>query len=152
MISVSCPHCLDTPCTCRRGTDAMQSMNSTIREAHTLPPAEGPGRPRDEGLRTRILHATNTLRQEKGYGQMTIEGVAKRAECGKATIYRWWDGKPQLVSEALEWSMTLDEVRTVKVLVAGLLVRGPAVAQAVGLLLTHPELRKGFGRGEGKGC
>jgi AcrR family transcriptional regulator len=36
-----------------------------------------------------------------GYQHMTIEGVAAQAGVGKATVYRWWSSKAQLVVEAL---------------------------------------------------
>lgn len=39
---------------------------------------------------------------EVGYGALTIESVAKRAGVGKATVYRHWPGKLDLVESALE--------------------------------------------------
>ncbi|MEO6651924.1 MAG: TetR/AcrR family transcriptional regulator [Ilumatobacteraceae bacterium] len=38
---------------------------------------------------------------EVGYGAMTIESIAKRAGVSKATVYRHWDGKLDLVASAL---------------------------------------------------
>ncbi|MCY1125741.1 TetR/AcrR family transcriptional regulator [Frigidibacter sp. RF13] len=35
-----------------------------------------------------------------GYASLTFEGVAKRAGVSKATIYRWWRSKGELVLEA----------------------------------------------------
>lgn len=37
---------------------------------------------------------------EVGYAELTIEAVARRAGVGKATIYRWWKTKGELVLEA----------------------------------------------------
>jgi AcrR family transcriptional regulator len=42
-----------------------------------------------------------------GYQHMTIEGIAAAAGVHKATLYRWWPGKPALVAEALCAHMTV---------------------------------------------
>lgn len=57
-------------------------------------------RRRDPQVRARILAATCDLLIEVGYVQLTIEGVARRAGVGKATIYRWWPSKGALLLEA----------------------------------------------------
>src|ERR1700733_14030591 len=43
-----------------------------------------------------ILLATLELLAESGYDQLTIDAVAARARCSKATIYRRWPGKAAL--------------------------------------------------------
>ena len=48
-----------------------------------------------------ILVATLQLLAESGYDQLTIDAVAARARCSKATIYRRWPGKAALVSTAV---------------------------------------------------
>ena len=48
-----------------------------------------------------ILRATLELLAEVGYDQLTIDGVAARAHCSKATIYRRWQGKAELVIAAV---------------------------------------------------
>ena len=48
-----------------------------------------------------ILRATLELLAEVGYDQLTIDGVAARAHCSKATIYRRWQGKAELVITAV---------------------------------------------------
>ena len=50
---------------------------------------------------TAILRATLELLAESGYDQLTIDAVAARARCSKATIYRRWPGKAALVSTAV---------------------------------------------------
>jgi TetR/AcrR family transcriptional regulator, regulator of autoinduction and epiphytic fitness len=57
--------------------------------------------PRVERSRRVILEATLDELGEVGYGAMTIESVARRAGVGKATIYRHWQGKLDLLSDAL---------------------------------------------------
>jgi AcrR family transcriptional regulator len=47
-----------------------------------------------------ILEATLTTLQDSGYPGLTLEQVARRAGVGKATIYRHWDSKLDLVLEA----------------------------------------------------
>jgi len=48
-----------------------------------------------------ILRATLELLAESGYDQLTIDAVAARARCSKATIYRRWPGKAALVMTAV---------------------------------------------------
>jgi AcrR family transcriptional regulator len=65
------------------------------------PLARRPGRQRSEGSRTAILAAAIALVSEAGYAALTIEGMARRAGCGKQTIYRWWPGKADVLLDAL---------------------------------------------------
>ena len=57
--------------------------------------------PRIERTRRVVFEATLDELAELGYGALTIEGVARRAGVGKATIYRHWDGKLDLVADAV---------------------------------------------------
>ncbi|GAA3900711.1 TetR/AcrR family transcriptional regulator [Microbacterium invictum] len=59
------------------------------------------GAPRSEAARQAILAATAQLFAERGYEQLTIEGIAAEAGVGKQTIYRWWPTKSALVAECL---------------------------------------------------
>ncbi|MFE5797197.1 TetR/AcrR family transcriptional regulator [Streptomyces sp. NPDC056503] len=52
-----------------------------------------------------VLAATAALLEEAGYHGVTIEGVAKRAEVAKSTVYRWWKSKPALVMDAYRHSV-----------------------------------------------
>jgi AcrR family transcriptional regulator len=58
------------------------------------------GRPRDEARETAILDATLEVLGEVGYDKLTIDAVAARAKASKATVYRRWPGKAQLVVDA----------------------------------------------------
>ncbi len=66
--------------------------------APTGPP---PGRPRSALARKSILDAALALFGEQGLEAMSVEGVAARAGVGKATIYRRWDSKEELVADAI---------------------------------------------------
>ncbi|MEO1063713.1 MAG: TetR/AcrR family transcriptional regulator [Actinomycetota bacterium] len=57
--------------------------------------------PRVERSRRVIGDATLELLAEVGYGALTVEGVAKRAGVGKSTIYRHWESKLDLVTDAI---------------------------------------------------
>lgn len=59
------------------------------------------GRPRDPELDLRILGATLQLLADEGYDGLTIEAVAARAGVGKASVYRRFSGKEELVIEAV---------------------------------------------------
>lgn len=49
-----------------------------------------------------VLRATLELLAEIGYGSLTMDAVAARAKASKATIYRRWAGKADLVIAAIE--------------------------------------------------
>jgi AcrR family transcriptional regulator len=67
-------------------------------------PAEDPGRQRKRGaeLERAIKDATIAELACGGYGSVTIESVAARAQTGKASIYRRWPTKQDLVMDALD--------------------------------------------------
>ncbi|HEX9066774.1 MAG TPA: TetR/AcrR family transcriptional regulator [Streptosporangiaceae bacterium] len=69
----------------------------------TAPPAEAArrGRPRSEQADRAIIDATLELFAESGADGLCIEKVAARAGVGKATIYRRWPGKEELLLDAL---------------------------------------------------
>jgi len=60
-----------------------------------------PGRKRDHTRDPEILDAALTVLAETGYDGMTIDMVAARAKAGKATIYRRWPSKNELVIDAV---------------------------------------------------
>ena len=57
--------------------------------------------PRVERTRRAILEATLDELAEVGFGALSIESVARRAGASKATIYRHWEGKLDLFSDAV---------------------------------------------------
>ena len=64
-------------------------------------PRRTPGRPRSEASHQSIVRATLDLLIEVGYGALTMEAVRTRAGVGKATIYRRWSSKEELVRDAI---------------------------------------------------
>ena len=63
-------------------------------------PTADRGRRRSERSHQAIITATRELLVERGYPDVTIEGIAARAGVGKQTIYRWWPSRAALVLEA----------------------------------------------------
>ena len=65
---------------------------------------ESDGRPsgaRAAARRQAILDAAIELLGEVGYDRMSMDALADRARAGKATIYRHWAGKAEVVVEAI---------------------------------------------------
>ncbi len=59
------------------------------------------GRKRDHTRDPEILDAAIDVLAETGYEGMTIDMVAARAKAGKATLYRRWPSKAELVIDAI---------------------------------------------------
>jgi AcrR family transcriptional regulator len=61
-----------------------------------------------------LFDAVLELLRESGYEPLTMDAVATRACCSKATLYRRWGGKPRLVAAALRHRkpFSLDELDT----------------------------------------
>ena len=70
-------------------------MTQTTTESPKL------GRKRDHTRDPEILDAAIDVLAETGYDGMTIDMVAARAKAGKATLYRRWPSKAELVIDAV---------------------------------------------------
>ena len=67
-----------------------------------MTPTETGTRPRVAGERElEILDATLEVLADVGYDLLTMDAVAVRAKASKATLYRRWRGKPELVVAAV---------------------------------------------------
>jgi AcrR family transcriptional regulator len=66
------------------------------------------GRPRSQASEDAILEATLELLAQGGYGAVTVDKVAAIANASKATIYRRWRSKENLVIAAFERTPLLD--------------------------------------------
>jgi AcrR family transcriptional regulator len=64
-------------------------------------PANRLGRPLDVTRDADILDAALDVLAEEGFERMTIDMVAARAKAGKATLYRRWPSKTELVIDAV---------------------------------------------------
>src|SRR5260370_1209283 len=73
-------------------------VKSTDTEAG--PVNRRPGRPRSEQAEQAIIEATLDLFAEQGFEGVCVEAVAARAGVGKATIYRRWPNKEELLLAA----------------------------------------------------
>ena len=77
-------------------------MTTTDRHEEST---RGPGRPRCEVVRHRILEAAAQLLEEVGFANATVDAIAERAGASKATVYRWWPHKPAVLIEAFRESV-----------------------------------------------
>jgi AcrR family transcriptional regulator len=64
-------------------------------------PARPPGRPRSAEADEAILRAALDLLARDGYGALTMERVRERSGVGKATLYRRYGSKEELVRAAI---------------------------------------------------
>jgi TetR/AcrR family transcriptional regulator of autoinduction and epiphytic fitness len=78
-----------------RGHPSLATQRDVDAQAPTIDP-------RVERSRRLICEAAIAELGEVGYGAMTIESIARRAGVGKATIYRHWNGKLDLIESALQ--------------------------------------------------
>lgn len=69
---------------------------------------KGPGRPRDEDTRTRILASAERLLQERCFDDITVDAIAEHSGSGKATVYRWWPNKAAVLIEAFRERISRD--------------------------------------------
>jgi AcrR family transcriptional regulator len=77
-----------------------QRMTQNDDDFVEVEPAQ-PGRKRDHSRDAEILDATLEVLAEVGAARLTMDMVAARAGAGKATIYRRWTSKAELVIDAV---------------------------------------------------
>ncbi len=79
---------------------------SAVRRATMAPVyqprfAGGGGSNRDPRAHQAILDAAADLLEEVGYERLTMDAIARRADVGKPTLYRWWKNKAALSHEVM---------------------------------------------------
>jgi AcrR family transcriptional regulator len=79
-----------------------------------VPAASATGRPIDTSRDSDLRRAALELISEIGYDRLTIDAVAARVRAGKATVYRRWASKAELVVDAVAEELfgTLDRPDT----------------------------------------
>jgi AcrR family transcriptional regulator len=73
------------------------STSSAPKDPLADPAVPPRGRPRDISRDAALRDAALEVMAEVGYRSLTMDAVAARAKAGKATIYRRWDSKIDLV-------------------------------------------------------
>src|ERR1700693_6283188 len=76
-------------------------VESTDTEAGPAVETRPPRPPRSQQTEQAIIEATLDLFAEQGFEGVCVEAVAARAGVGKATIYRRWPNKEELLLAAL---------------------------------------------------
>lgn len=74
---------------------------TTVEIEETTGKAGRPTGARAQAREQAILDAALELLMEVGYDRLSMDALAERARAGKATIYRHWSGKAQVVVEAV---------------------------------------------------
>ena len=77
-----------------------QGPGTDTEAGPTAETSRRPGRPRSEQAEHAIIEATLELFAEQGFEGVCVEAVAARAGVGKATIYRRWPNKEELLLAA----------------------------------------------------
>ena len=118
-----------------------------------------PGRPRSEATRQAVLESAAHLLDSESYRSISIERIASEAKVGKQSIYRWWDGKADVLLEAFTdralkrlpvHQPTGDALRDLEALLQSFFanVRVPVVAKTLTGLIAEaqvdPEFRAKF--------
>ncbi len=75
---------------------------TTIEILEETARAQRPSGARAEAREVAILEAALELLMEVGYDRLSMDALAERARAGKATIYRHWSGKAQIVAAAVK--------------------------------------------------
>src|SRR5687767_15955192 len=110
-------------------------------------PSRG-GRPRDPSRDSVIRAAILRLLADVGYGALTMDAVASEAGVGKATIYRRWRTKQDLVVDTIsdlnraeantpDTGSVEDDLRSMMHQMVGI-ISGPTGAATLSLLSTIP--------------
>jgi len=77
-------------------------VGTSVSAAAAAPDRRSPGRPRSPRADEAIISATlDLLAEGVGVEALSMEAVAARAGVGKATIYRRWASKEQLIVDAV---------------------------------------------------
>ena len=62
------------------------------------PGTGGLGRPRDERIDTEVVSAVLDVLRRRGYGAVTVDGIARKVKRARTSLYRRWPSKRHLVA------------------------------------------------------
>jgi AcrR family transcriptional regulator len=79
----------------------MTQPSQAVQPSRPHQAGHSPGRKRDASRDDALCQAALEVLAEVGYDRLTIDAVAARAGAGKATCYRRWAGKAELVVDAI---------------------------------------------------
>lgn len=96
------------------------------------------GRPRSPHVEVAVRHAVHRLLADRGYGGLSIEQVALAAGVGKATIYRRWASKAEMVFALVLHDETIEPAEDQGSLLGDL----RALAGRILALLSAPSARR----------
>ncbi|EFC84952.1 TetR-like C-terminal domain-containing protein [Parafrankia sp. EUN1f] len=116
-------------------------MTRPTRPAGRQRPGGAFGPARDETRNARIINAVLDLIVESGYADLTMGAVAARAGVAKATVYRRWASREDLVADALE-SIMLPAVPAAGVAAAGTLREDLVATLTHSSACLHPRERR----------
>jgi len=86
------------------------AIDHDVDELDRSGPARGPGRPRDERASSAITRAALRQLHELGYGKVSMESVACEAGVARATVYRRYRDKADLITAAIAGNSTSHRV------------------------------------------
>lgn len=74
-----------------------------MKGASKSQPRYGPGtgslgRPRDERIDTEVVSAVLDVLRRRGYGAVTVDGIARKVKRARTSLYRRWPSKRHLVA------------------------------------------------------
>lgn len=136
-------------------TELVPSPSTSADVTHTAPARRG--RPRSADSERKILSATVEALVADGFDAMTMEGIASSAGVGKATLYRRWNNKFELVADAIRERVRLraeivdtGDIRADMLAFLSQMQRdmlgpdGPLLATFMAERLRYPELAQAF--------
>ncbi|WP_223839474.1 TetR/AcrR family transcriptional regulator [Saccharopolyspora pogona] len=80
-----------------KAASSAREEEAALASVESNQPATGRGRPRDATRDAALRQAAMEVLAQVGYRALTMDAVAAHARAGKATIYRRWDSKLDLV-------------------------------------------------------
>ncbi|PYG99084.1 TetR family transcriptional regulator [Arthrobacter stackebrandtii] len=86
---------------------AARSGNPAAADRQGIPAADHRGKPRRRGeqLLAAIFDAALAELDESGYAPLSMASIASRAQVSKASLYRRWPGKAELIIDAVKSSL-----------------------------------------------